>query len=74
MKRILTMLALVALLVVALSLSALSAFADPDCTGPPGDRPGACKITEKGQSKEPGPPGPGKFVGPGGGSHPANHH
>jgi len=73
MKRILTMLALVALLVVALSLSALSAFADPDCTGSPGDRSGACKITEKGQSKEPGPPGPGKFVGPGGGSHPANH-
>ena len=74
MKRIIMMLALTALLVVALSLSALSAFADPDCTGPPGDRPGACKITEKGQGKEPGPPGPGKFVGPGGGSHPANHH
>jgi hypothetical protein len=66
-KRIVMMLALTALLVVALSLSALSAFADPNCTGPPGDRPGACKITDKGQGKEPGPPGPGKFVGPGGG-------
>ena len=36
------------------------------CTGPPNDRPGVCKITDKGQGKEPGPPGPGDFVGPGG--------
>ena len=65
---------LFAALMMALTMSLGSvAFADPNCTGPPDDRPGACKITEKGQGKETGPPGPGKFVGPGGGASPANH-
>jgi hypothetical protein len=67
MKRIIVMLTLAALLVVALTATAGLSFADPNCTGPPGDRPGACKITERGQGNEQGPPGPGKFVGPGGG-------
>ena len=57
---------LVAALMLALTMSFGGvAFADPNCTGNPEDRPGSCKITEKGQGKEAGPPGPGKFVGRG---------
>jgi hypothetical protein len=58
---------LVAALVVALtmSLGAAAALADPNCTGPPTDRPGACH--------EGGKPGPANFVGPGGGARQANH-
>ena len=57
---------LIAAVVMALSM-ALSgvAFADPNCTGPPTDRPGACH--------ESGKPGPSNFVGPGGGARQANH-
>jgi hypothetical protein len=57
---------LVAALVVALtmSLGAAAASADPNCTGPPTDRPGACH--------EGGKPGPANFVGPGG-ARQANH-
>ena len=68
MKRILLMLALAALVVTAMAIAGMgAAFADPNCTGPPSDRPGACH--------EPGgPPGPGNFVGPGGGALHANHH
>ena len=72
-RRISLLLATALLAVTMMVATAAPAFADPDCTGPPGDRPGACKITDKGQGKEPGPPGPGKFVGPGSGAHPANH-
>ena len=57
---------LIAALMLALTMSlggAGAALADPDCTGNPDDRPGSCKITEKGQGKESGKPGPGKFVG-----------
>lgn len=67
MKRMLMVLT-AALIMAAMAVAmAAPAFAAPDCTGPPGERPGACKITDKGQGKEPGPPGPGEFVGPGGG-------
>ena len=74
MRKRIALLLTALMLALTMSLSgAGAAFADPNCTGPPDDRPGACKITEKGQGKETGPPGPGKFVGPGGGSSPANH-
>ena len=67
-KRIFLMLTVLALLLTAMAITGVgAAFADPNCTGPPSDRPGACH--------EPGgPPGPGNFVGPGGGSLKANHH
>ncbi len=48
MKRIIMMLALTALLVLALSMSALSAFAGPDCSGPPNERPASCKVDATG--------------------------
>jgi hypothetical protein len=58
---------LIAALMMALTMSfgVAAAFADPDCTGPPTDRPGACH--------EGGKPGPSNFVGPGGGARQANH-
>ncbi len=58
---------LIAALMVALTMSfgSMAAFADPNCTGPPTDRPGSCH--------EGGKPGPSNFVGPGGGSRNANH-
>ena len=57
---------LVAALMLALTMSfGTVAFADPDCSGPPSDRPGSCH--------EGGKPGPSNFVGPGGGSRNANH-
>jgi hypothetical protein len=66
-KRILLVLTVAAVMAAMLVAGASVVFADPNCTGPPGGRPGACH--------EPGgPPGPGNFVGPGGGSSPANHH
>ena len=59
---------LVVALMMALSMAlgtVGSAFADPNCTGPPSERPGACH--------EGGKPGPANFVGPGGGARQANH-
>ena len=73
MRKRISLLITAVILALAISFGSMAAFADPNCTGPPAERPGACKITEKGQGKEPGPPGPGKFVGPGGGSNPPNH-
>ena len=74
MRKRISLLITAVMLALALSFgSAAAAFADPNCTGNPAERPGSCKITEKGQGKESGPPGPGKFVGPGGGSNPPNH-
>ena len=64
MKRILAILMVSLFMVAVMAITAPMAFADPDCTGPPSDRPGSCKITEKGQGKESGKPEPGKFVGP----------
>ena len=72
MKRLLIMLTLLALLIGALSVSAFSAVADPNCTGPPSDRPHSCLVEPGGSNG--GPPGPGNFVGPGGGSRTANHN
>jgi hypothetical protein len=63
-KRILALLMVSLFLVAALAVTASMAFADPDCappTKPPCHDPG-------------GPPGPGNFVGPGGGAKQANHH
>ena len=67
MKRIIMMLALAAFLVAALSVSALSAFADPKPCGTAG-APGGCRTTadsttnnpndetfDVGNSKKPGP-------------------
>jgi hypothetical protein len=68
MKRIIMMLTVAALVVTAMAIAgAGAAFADPNCTGPPSERPGACHAPG-------GPPGPGNFVGPGGGALNANHH
>ena len=66
MKRILMVLALALIVSSVMAVTASTVFADPDCTGPPTDRPGACH--------EGGKPGPSNFVGPGGGSRTANHH
>lgn len=58
----------ISLLFVALMLALTMVFgsvasAAPDCTGKPSDRKAAsCKVSKKGV--EPGPPGPGSFVGP----------
>ena len=62
-KRISLLIA--AVVALTMSLGAATAFADPNCTGPPTDRPGACH--------EGGKPGPANFVGPGGGARQANH-
>ena len=65
MKRILALLMVSLFMVAAIAVTASTVFADPNCTGPPGDRPGACH--------EGGKPGPSNFVGPGGGARQANH-
>ena len=57
---------LFAVVMMALSVyGAAAAFADPNCTGPPGERPASCLTSTRGQ-EEPGggPPAPGNFVGP----------
>ena len=66
MKRILLVLTVALVMAAMLVAGASVVFADPNCTGPPGDRPGACH--------EGGQPGPSNFVGPGGGARIANHH
>ena len=64
MRRRIALLITAVMLALTMSFgAAAAAFADPDCTGNPAERPGSCKIAEKGQGKESGPPGPGKFVG-----------
>ena len=65
MKRILLVLT-VALVMAAMALAmAMPVFAQPNCTGPPGERPASCLTSTKGQ-EEPGggPPRAGNFVGP----------
>jgi len=73
-KRILMVLALALIVTSMMAVTAGTVFADPKCTGKPSDRPASCLTSTKGQ-EEPGggPPGPGNFVGPGGGSRPPNH-
>ena len=64
MRKRMTLLIAAVVMALSMALSGL-AFADPNCTGPPSDRPGACH--------EGGKPGPANFVGPGGGARQANH-
>ncbi len=52
MKRIIMMLALTALLVVALSMSALSAFADIRCSGPQGTGQTVCQHGNAGKETQ----------------------
>src|SRR5829696_4617509 len=64
MKKRITVLITALVLALSMSIGAGVAFGDPDCAPPtkqPCHDPG-------------GPPGPGNFVGPGGGSKQANHH
>ena len=74
MKRILLVMSVALVLVAMIVATAATVFADPNCTGPPGDRPASCLTSTKG-NEEPGggPPDPGNFVGPGGGSNQPNH-
>jgi hypothetical protein len=52
-----------------LAVMAVPAFAAPNCTGNPADRPASCLTSTKGQEQPGGgPPRAGNFVGPGGGS------
>ncbi len=64
MRRRITMLVMAAMLALTMSLGgAGAALADPDCAPP-----------KKPPCHDPGgPPGPGNFVGPGGGAKKANH-
>ena len=69
MKRRIALLFTVVMMALALSFGgAVAAFAAPNCTGPPGERPASCLTSTQGQ-EEPGggPPRPGNFVGPGSG-------
>ena len=66
MRKRITLLVAALVVTLTMSLGAAAAFADPNCTGPPTDRPAACH--------EGGKPGPSNFVGPGGGARQANHH
>jgi hypothetical protein len=52
MKRILMMLALAAFLVAALSVSALSAFADVRCSGPQGTGETVCQHGNAGKETQ----------------------
>ena len=65
MSKRITLLIAALMLSLSMSFGAAAAFADPNCTGPPSDRPGACH--------DGGKPGPANFVGPGGGARQANH-
>jgi hypothetical protein len=71
-KRILMVLALALIMASMMAVTASIGFADPNCTGPPSGRPHSCLVEPGGSNG--GPPGPGNFVGPGGGSRTANHH
>ena len=68
-KRIFAMLMVALVMVASIVVTAATVFAAPNCTGPPDERPASCLTSTKGQ-EEPGggPPGPGNFVGPGGGN------
>ena len=69
MRKRITLLFTAVMMALALSFGSVAvAFAAPKCTGPPDERPASCLTSTKGQ-EEPGggPPGPGNFVGPGGG-------
>jgi hypothetical protein len=65
MKRILMVVAAALVMAAMFVALAMSAFADPNCTGNPADRPASCHDT--------GQPGPGNFVAGGGGALPPNH-
>ena len=54
MKRMMMMVALAAFLVAALSVSALSAFADPNCRGQVGDNNQNCTKDGPGKSEDSG--------------------
>jgi hypothetical protein len=55
MKKRMTLLFAAVMMALTMSFgSATAAFADPDCTGDPADRPASCHDT--------GQPGPGNFV------------
>ena len=66
MKRMLAVLSAVVVMAAALVVLAVPAFAAPNCTGNPADRPASCLTSTKGQ-EEPGggPPRSGNFVGGG---------
>ena len=69
MRRRIALLFTAVMMALALSFGSVAVvFAAPKCTGPPDERPASCLTSTKGQ-EEPGggPPGPGNFVGPGGG-------
>ncbi len=69
MKRILTVLVAMLIMAAMMAVTAGTVFADPNCTGPPGERPASCLTSTKGnESPGGGPPGPGNFTGPGGGN------
>ena len=65
MKRVLTVLVLALIMAAVMVATAMTAFADPNCTGPKADRPGSCHETGK--------PGPSNFVAGGGGALAPNH-
>lgn len=65
MKRIISVLAVLVVMAAMLAAMAVPAFADPNCTGNPADRPASCHDTGK--------PGPGNFVAGGGGALAPNH-
>jgi hypothetical protein len=65
MQRILMVLAVALVMAAMLVAMAMSAFADPNCTGNPGGRPASCHDT--------GQPGPSNFVAGGGGALAPNH-
>ena len=66
MKRIFAILMACLFMVAAMAVMASAAFAAPNCTGNPADRPASCLTSTKGQ-EEPGggPPSSGNFVGTG---------
>jgi hypothetical protein len=54
MRKRVTLLFAAIMMALAMSIGAAAAFADPDCTGNPEDRPASCHDTDQ--------PGPGNFV------------
>jgi hypothetical protein len=64
MRKRISLLFVALMLALTMSFGAVAAFAQPNCTGKPSDRPASCLTSTKGQ-EEPGggPPGPGNFVG-----------
>ena len=65
MKRILLVLMIALVMAATMVTVAVPAFADPNCTGKPADRPASCHET--------GQPGPSNFVAGGGGALAPNH-